>query len=105
MKDGKLEVGDVLYTERFGTINKHKIERLTKTTAVSKEGKRFRINVNGEYVDIIGAGTWDCHFARIEDKQTKDRYDTAALRYKIEKAIPKLELDKLKRINDILDEE
>lgn len=104
MKDGKLQVGDVLYTERFGDLRRYKVERVTKTMAMSDRGLKFKMDIHDGWVRIIGAGSWGPFSAMIETQELKDKYQTIELRVKLESGIKKLSLDQLRRINDILDE-
>lgn len=70
----QLEVNDVVYTEQYGTINKYPIDRVTTTMAFCKNKKFSRkINSSGS-VKIIGASTWDTHYAYIETYYYKSKH-------------------------------
>ena len=104
MKDGKLEVGDILYTKRFGEMNRHRISRLTRTMAISENGKRFKPEVNNGSVYIIGADKWSPKLAHIETEELRHDFEIPILRNKLKNMIQGLNFDELNRINDILNE-
>ena len=102
MKDGKLEVGDVLYFEDIDTIKKHEISKVSKGVATSTRGDKFEeILFCGDAYMISPIPNWRCY---LETPELKTKFEAKAMVTRIRNTVGKLSVDKLKRINDILDE-
>lgn len=104
MKDGKLEVGDILHVSHLGVLFIYKIAKVTKTMAISEKGKKFRILVIGGRVSIIGASKWGPFSAELETQELRDRYEFLELKSELEGVVNKLSLDQLRKIKQIISE-
>ena len=102
MKDGKLEVGDVLYFEDLDTIKRYQISKVSKGVAISAEGGKFEEKVYyGVLYMISPIPKWRCY---IETPELKAKFETKVMVNRIRNTVHKLKVEKLKRINDILNE-
>ena len=102
MKDGKLEVGDVLYFEDLDTIKRHQISNVSKGVAISTRGNKFeeKLYYGAAYM-ISPIPNWKCH---LETPELKAKFESKVMVTRIRNTVGKLSVDKLKRINDILNE-
>lgn len=103
MEDGKLEVGDVLYFEDIDTIKRHQISKVSKGVAISTRGNKFeeKLYYGAAYM-ISPITNWKCH---LETPELKAKFEAKVMVSRIMKTVHKLGIDKLRRINDILNEE
>lgn len=103
MKDGKLEVGDVLHFEDIDTIKRREIRKISKGVATSTSGNKFEERLfNRSAYMISPIPNWKCH---LETPELKAKFEAKAMVTRIRNAVHKLDVEKLKRINDILNEE
>jgi hypothetical protein len=71
----KLKVDDQLYLERSGIIVKTlKIERVTKTQAISGQTRFKRIQSSGSYILAIGSGLWDRSYYYLRTDELDKKY-------------------------------
>ena len=74
MENNKLEVGDVVYRYSYGQIaNKHTIERVTKTWAISGRIKLKR-NYSDGYINLVNTPTFGDVSYYIETEKNKKEW-------------------------------
>lgn len=81
MKDNKLEVGDVLYeSNRWHGLVKHVITRLTPTTALAGETRKYKIELITGYQGLSGNIIGQYGSDRLETDDLKAEYKLQQLR-------------------------
>ena len=106
MKDGKLEVGDVIYSDNYGRVDaKYVIDRVTKTKACA--GKlEFKIDV-GSWGNVLRFSTerFQATSYQLATAELDRRYAAGLLTYQVSKGcLNNLTADQLQRIEAIINE-
>ena len=102
MKDGKLEVGDVLYFEDYDIMKKCSICKVSRGVAVASNGCKFEVKVFGGASAMITPNAfWRCN---LETPELKAKFDKKIMVDRIKNTVHKLDIEKLNKIIEILDE-
>lgn len=102
----QLKVGDRIYRKSYGKVTGvYVIERLTKTTAVSNNGKKFRIDYSESgWVNDIGSERWASNSFYIETPELQIEYFRQLAYNKVKSSdLTKLTTEQLKAILDIIE--
>ena len=102
----KLKVGDRVYATNYGKVTAvYVIDRLTKTTAVSKNGHKFKIDYGDSgWINDVGADKWDRNSYYIETQELRIQYFRQLAYMKIKDAdLTNLTITQLKAILDIIE--
>ena len=71
----ELKVGDVLYRKHGGVLTgKTTIERVTKTMAFAKNVRFRKEYIDGTWIKIVGAGSYDRTVYYLETEKLKEEY-------------------------------
>ena len=105
MEKKQLEVGDMVYEYRHGTICvRHKIERVTKTKAISGVLEFRRFTEWGDRIIRIGASGYSSTSYTIETEKAKQDFEREVQNKQLFKAIEKLRSVAEKLTTDELNE-
>ena len=101
----KLEIGDRLYSQKYGHISgPYIIERVTPTQAIAKHHK-FRREISGNRIKQIGEGVWNTLYFSLETPEILEAVRVANIRNKVcNFKYDSLTIEKMEAILKILSE-